>query len=185
MMDNTKDEIINKILTFWFKETTPKQKYNKDKDFDSLIKKEFEEIYWLVMAGKTEAWRSTPEGRLAEIIVLDQFARNMFRNDKRSFTGDALALSLAREAISVGDEIKLPDEQKQFFYMPFMHSESREVHAEALKLFKERSNADGLKYEIMHKEIIDRFGRYPHRNEVMGRESTPEELEFLKEHVGF
>ncbi len=176
---------IHDILTFWFEETTPEQKFSKDDGFDALIKHTFEKLYWQIMDGSTKSWRDTPAGRLAEIIVLDQFARNMFRGDKQSFAGDELALTLAREAIATSDDMQLPDEQRQFFYMPFMHSESRAVHAEALQLFEEKSGADSLKYEIMHKKIIDQFGRYPHRNEVMGRESTPEELEFLKEHTGF
>ena len=184
-MDTNQDEIIDEILTFWFEETTPKQKYSQNDDFDALIKSKFEKLYWRVMAGNTKSWRNTPAGRLAEIILLDQFARNMFRDDRQSFAGDELALTLAREAIATGDDMKLPDEQKQFFYIPFMHSESQAVPDEALKLFETKSDEDGLKYEIMHKEIIDRFGRYPHRNEVMGRESTAEELEFLKEHAGF
>jgi len=184
-MNTNQDETINEILTFWFEETSLKQKYSKDDDFDALIKSKYEALYWDVMEGATKSWRGTPEGRLAEVIILDQFARNMFRGKKQSFAGDELALTLAREAIAVGDDMKLPDGQGQSFYMPFMHSESREVHAEALELFEEKSDENSLKYEIIHKEIIDRFGRYPHRNEVMGRESTPEELEFLKEHTGF
>ncbi len=178
-------DTINEVLTFWFEETTPAQKYKKDDEFDTLIRNKFEKLYWQVLAGETKSWRSTPAGRLAEVIILDQFARNMFRGHKQSFAGDELALSLAREAIAAGDDTKLTDAQKQSFYMPFMHSESREVHTEALPLFTERANSGGLKYEIQHKEIIGRFGRYPHRNEVMGRESTAEELEFLKDHTGF
>lgn len=184
-MDKNSKQNINEIISFWFEETSLKQKYSKDDHFDTLIKIRFEKLYWSAMEGGTKSWRSTPTGRLAEVIVLDQFARNMFRGDKQSFAGDELALSLAREAIASGDDMKLPDEQKQFFYMPFMHSESPEVHEEALELFKEKLNENGLKYEITHKEIIDRFGRYPHRNEIMGRKSTPEELKFLKEHTGF
>ena len=176
---------VDAILHFWFTETTAKQKYAKDDVFDALIKNKFEGLYWSVMKGNTESWRETPQGRLAEVIILDQFARNMFRGDKQSFAGDDLALLLAREALEVGDDMKLPKNQRGFFYMPFMHSESRQVHVEALKIFQEKGSEGGLKYEIKHKAIIDRFGRYPHRNEVMGRESTPEELAFLKEHGGF
>jgi uncharacterized protein (DUF924 family) len=184
-MNSNNENEINSVLDFWFKETTLKQKYSKDDEFDALIKSKFEKLYFRVMDGDTKSWRATPSGRLAEVIILDQFSRNMFRGDKQCFAADELALTLSKEALETGDDMKLSDEQKQFFYMPFMHSESREVHVEALELFKEKSDENGLKYEIAHKEIIDRFGRYPHRNIVMERESTQEELEFLKEHTGF
>jgi len=178
-------QIISDILQFWFQETTPKQRFTKDPEFDAQVKNRFESTYWDIVKGQTSSWRSTPEGRLAEIIVLDQFARNMFRDDKQSFEADELALSLSKEAIASGDDMKLPEDQRQFIYMPFMHSESREVHEEALALFTEKGTESTLEYEIKHKAIIDRFGRYPHRNEVMGRTSTPEELEFHKSHGGF
>lgn len=181
--NNTSD--INEVLNFWFKEVTPIQKFGKDTGFDALIKSKFESFYWRSLGGDTSSWRSSPEGRLAEVIVLDQFARNIFRGDKQSFIGDELALTLAKEALEVGADMELSAEQRRFFYMPYMHSESREVHAEALIIFEEKSNKDTLKYEISHKEIIDRFGRYPHRNKIMGRKSTAEELEFLKENPGF
>ncbi len=184
-MNSNKTSDINEVLNFWFKEVKPKQKYSKDTEFDALIKSKFEALYWRAMKSDTSSWRGTPEGRLAEVIILDQFARNMFRGNSQSFAGDDLALTLAKDALEVGADMELPTEQRQFFYMPYMHSESREVHAEALKIFEEKSNKDTLKYEVSHKEIIDRFGRYPHRNEIMGRKSTPEELEFLKEHTGF
>ena len=176
---------IESVIDFWFKETTSEQKFKKDDVFDKLVKSKFGGMYWKILNRETESWQKTPEGRLAEVIVLDQFARNMFRGDKQSFAADELALSLSRDALEAGADRQLPEEQKHFLYMPYMHSESKEVHEEALKIFTERSNKDFLKYEIEHKKIIDRFGRYPHRNEVLERESTPEELEFLKEHTGF
>jgi uncharacterized protein (DUF924 family) len=179
------NEVIQSILKFWFEETTPEQKFKKDKDFDKLIKQKFLDTYWDIINGKTESWRSSPKGRLAEIIVLDQFARNMFRNDPQSFAGDNLALKLAQETIKSGDDMKLPIEQRTFIYMPYMHSESKEIHEKALEIFKKHGQPKNLEYEIKHKEIIDKFGRYPHRNEILGRESTPEEKEFLKTHNGF
>lgn len=179
------DKKIQEIISFWFEETSAKQKFSKDDAFDDLVSEKFKETYWDIMNGKTEGWRETPEGRLAEIIVLDQFARNMFRGDKQSFAGDELALSLVKEAITAGADKDLPEEKRTFIYMPYMHSESKEVHEEALKIFTEHGNEGNLDYEIKHKAIIDQFGRYPHRNEVMGRESTPEEIEFLKTNSGF
>jgi uncharacterized protein (DUF924 family) len=173
------------ILKFWFEETTPAQRFKKDPDFDAFIKKRFEQTYWNILESKTATWRSAPEGRLAEIIVLDQFARNMFRDDAQAFAGDELALSLAEEAIAIGDDLKIPQEQRVFFYMPYMHSESTEVHTKALDIFKQYGNAANLDYEIKHKAIIDTFGRYPHRNKALGRTSTPEEIKWLEAGGGF
>lgn len=173
------------ILKFWFEETTPAQRFKKDTDFDALIKKRYEKTYWNILEGKTKTWQSTPEGRLAEIIVLDQFARNMFRDVARAFAGDKLALSLAEEAIAIGDDLKISQEQRVFFYMPYMHSESAEVHTKALDIFKQYGNAANLDYEIKHKAIIDTFGRYPHRNNALERTSTPEEIKWLEAGGGF
>lgn len=173
------------VLKFWFEETTPKQHFTKDPDFDALIKQRFEQTYWDILEGRTAHWRNSPEGRLAEIIVLDQFARNMFRDDAQAFREDELAVSLAEEAITIGDDMKVGNEQRIFFYMPYMHSESAEVHNKALELFTHYGNAANLEYEMKHKAIIDTFGRYPHRNIALGRTSTPEETEWLEAGGGF
>ena len=175
----------HEILKFWFEDTTPAQRFKKDPDFDAVIKKRFEQTYWDIVEGWTKTWRSAPEGRLAEIIVLDQFARNMFRDDAQAFAGDELALSLAEEAIAVGDDLKVSQEQRVFLYMPYMHSESAEVHIKALEIFRQYGNAANLDYEIKHKAIIDSFGRYPHRNKALGRTSTPEEIKWLEAGGGF
>lgn len=173
------------ILKFWFEETTPEQRFKKDPVFDNVIKKRFEQIYWDILDRRTEDWRRTPEGRLAEIVVLDQFARNMFRDTTQAFKGDELALSLAEEAIAVGDDKKIKKDQRVFFYMPFMHSESAKVHKKAMQIFKEYGNSGVFDYELKHKKIIDEFGRYPHRNKALGRTSTPEEVKWLKAGNGF
>jgi len=184
-MDTSDTKEIQTILDFWFKEVTPKQKFTKDAEFDALVREKFEATYWNIMKRGTSSWRETPEGRLAEIIVLDQFARNMFRDQAQSFAEDELALSLARDARVAGADKEVPLEWRTFFYMPYMHSESKEVHEEALRIFTEHGVKENLEYEIKHKAIIDRFGRYPHRNAILGRESTPEELVFLETEGGF
>ena len=171
------------VINFWFEQLTRKQHFVKDPALDAEISEQFTDVYWQVLKGEAEHWRNAPEGRLAEIIVLDQFARNIFRDDPQAFTGDYLALALAQEAIRVGDDLIIPEDRRTFIYMPFMHSESPVVHEAALKLFKGRD--DFYKFELKHKEIIDQFGRYPHRNAVLSRQSTPAELEFLKIHSGF
>jgi len=113
--------------------------------------------------------------------VIDQFSRNLFRDDSRQFAADPMALVLAQEAIALGLDQQLPPEQRVFLYLPFMHSESRTIHTEAVRLYTALGIAGNLAFEYKHKAIIDRFGRYPHRNAVLGRTSTPEEIEFLTE----
>lgn len=167
------------VLNFWFSEIDRKFWFVKDDNFDLEIRNRFLETYYQVKGGESSNWRQTAEGRLAEIIVLDQFSRNMFRGRPESFDGDFLALKLAQEAILVGDDKKLPIEQRAFMYMPYMHSEDRQVHEEAMKLFNQKGLEENLKFEILHKKIIDRFGRYPHRNAILGRTSTDAEIEFL------
>ena len=169
------------VLHFWFQETDANLRFAKDLDFDRRIRERFLPTYRDIHAGKTSHWRKSPEGRLAEIIVLDQFSRNMFRGTREAFAADPLALKLAQEAVACGDDQKIPIEQRSFVYMPYMHSEDPKIHELAVSLFSQQGLEYSLKYELMHKKIIDRFGRYPHRNEILGRASTPEEVEFLKE----
>ncbi len=166
------------ILNFWFEELTPKQWWIKDLELDETIKRRFELTHQAAMAGELFSWRTSAEGRLAEVIVLDQFSRNMYRDLPASFASDPLALALAQAAVSVGDDLKLTDQQKPFLYMPYMHSESLLIHDQAMKLFKDLPN---MEFEIKHRDIIVRFGRYPHRNAILGRESTAEELAFLEQ----
>lgn len=137
------------------------------------------------MKGETAAWRETPEGRLAEIIVLDQFSRNMFRGAPEAFASDTLALKLAKQAIGTGADQKVSREMRHFFYMPLMHSEEWASHRKALWLFLVSLNWSGLRYEIDHARVIWKFGRYPSRNEILSRKSTQEEVEFLKTHTGW
>lgn len=176
---------LQEVLEFWFNETKPDQRFMKDLAFDALVKKRFEETYWSILKGETKDWRNTPEGRLAEIIVLDQFARNMFRDTAQAFEGDELALFLAEEAIEVGADQKVDEDKRVFFYMPYMHSESAEVHKKALQIFEQHGDAETLDYEKKHKAVIDEFGRYPHRNQALGRRSTPEEKLWLEKGGGF
>jgi uncharacterized protein (DUF924 family) len=173
------------VLTFWFVETSEEQWFTKDDAFDETLRRRFLAVYEEALEGRTASWRSTPEGRLAEILVLDQFTRNMFRGSPRAFAADEVALSLAHEAVANGDDLKLEPKRRRFVYMPYMHSESIEAHDEATKLFENLGDESTIRYERLHREIIERFGRYPHRNKALGRTSTPEELEFLKTNPGF
>jgi uncharacterized protein (DUF924 family) len=169
-----------KVIQFWFKEAGPEAWFNKDAAFDQELRDRFGALHEKARHGELFQWRENMHGRLAEILVLDQFSRNMFRDQPQSFAQDGMALALAQEALRDPGYKELPVEQRAFLYMPFMHSESRAIHEIAVKLFSEKGLEQNLKFEFLHKEIIDRFGRYPHRNEVLGRQSTPEEIEYLK-----
>jgi len=169
------------ILHFWFTELTPKQHYAKDAALDETIRTRFDATLTAAARCELFAWRATPEGRLAEILVLDQFSRNVYRETARAFAQDALALALAQELAASGQDRSLPLAQRSFAYMPYMHSESALVNAQAVELFSQPGLEDTLRFELRHKEIIDRFGRYPHRNALLGRVSSPEELAFLSE----
>ncbi|WCL52739.1 DUF924 family protein [Gimibacter soli] len=169
------------ILYFWFTECSPKDWWQKSKAFDDLVRRRFLDLYEAAVAGELSVWRSSIRGRLAEIIVLDQFPRNMFRDSARAFVADTVALVLSQEAIKAPGYGRLTAEEKAFLLMPFMHSESPAVHAQAVLLFDQPGLENNLDFEHRHKAIIDRFGRYPHRNAILGRASTPEETAFLKE----
>ena len=168
-------------LHFWFTELTPKQHYAKDAALDETIRARFGATLEAATKCELFAWRATPEGRLAEILVLDQFSRNVYRDTARAFAQDALALALAQELVASGQDRSLPLAQRSFAYMPYMHSESALIHAQAVTLFSQPGMEDSLRFEQRHQAIIERFGRYPHRNALLGRESTPEELAFLLE----
>tara|TARA_R110002072_G_scaffold64203_2_gene159189 strand:- start:29498 stop:30037 length:540 start_codon:yes stop_codon:yes gene_type:complete len=168
------------ILKFWFEELKSHQWFVKDEDLDKEIKDRFSDIHAQAVTGELEDWRNNSLGRVAEIIVIDQFSRNIFRNQKESFLYDSVALVLAQEAITAKADQSLSSEKKAFLYMPFMHSESKLIHQTALELYSQEGLEYNLEFELKHKKIIDQFGRYPHRNEILGRESTPEEIEFLK-----
>lgn len=169
------------ILTFWFDELTPKQHFVKDAALDAAMRVRFGSTLEAAARCELWAWRATPQGRLAEILVLDQMSRNIFRDTPRAFAQDALALVLAQELVASGAHQSLSVPQRRFAYMPYMHSESALVHTQAVALFSQPGLEDNLDFELRHKAIIDRFGRYPHRNAIVGRTSSAAELVFLTE----
>lgn len=169
------------ILRFWFEETDPAKWWAKDDAFDQLIRGRFSGVHARATRCELFEWRTEARGRLAEIIVLDQFSRNMFRGSPLAFASDALALVLAQEAIAVRADAALSPTERSFLYLPFMHSESLKIHALALELYRKNGIQSNLDFELRHKQIIERFGRYPHRNGILGRQSTDEEIEFLKQ----
>lgn len=171
---------LNDVLSFWFQEIEPKQWWIADPAFDALLRDRFLDLLQQASAGELFPWRICAKGRLAEIIVLDQFSRNIYRHTPQAFAQDAMALVLSQEAVSHGALAELEIMERTFLLMPFMHSESRVIHAQAESLFQQHTPDNNFQFELRHKAIIDEFGRYPHRNEILGRPSTQEELEFLK-----
>jgi len=169
------------VLHFWFDELEPKQWFIKDLALDEQMRVRFGEVHRAASLGELESWRQTPDGRLAEVIVLDQFSRNLYRDTPLAFAYDGIALVLAQEAIALGADQEVAFEHRNFFYMPFMHSESALIHEKAVELFSKPGAEYSYEFELKHKAIIDRFGRYPHRNAILGRDSTAEEIEFLKQ----
>ena len=173
--------IYTDVLDFWFDELSPADWWKKDTNLDELIKSKFLELHRQASNGELFEWRDTPSGSLAEIIVLDQFSRNIFRGTPRSFLYDGMAIVLAQFAIKNNFDKKLEPTQRGFLYMPFMHSESAIIHEQAKQLFSQPHMEDNYEFELKHAAIIEKFGRYPHRNSILGRESTQEELKFLKQ----
>ena len=174
------------ITKFWFDRKGPQEWFfSKKLGLDALVRRKFLKTYWAVVRGETVHWRTTPQGRLAEIIVLDQFSRNMFRGTPEMYRYDPLALALAQEAIAIHADTKLTKDQRMFMYLPFEHSESKKIQKESLRLFKQIWGKDMLKYAIDHKNIVDRFGRFPHRNKILGRRSTAAEKKFMRTHKGY
>ena len=173
--------MYEEVIQFWFKEIAPKQWWSKDSDFDARVHERFLVLHQQAVAGELYAWRDQPHGRLAEIIILDQFSRNMFRDTALAFAFDPIALVLAQEAVRTGADQGLNEDERSFLYMPYMHSESLSIHEAAVTLFRTGSKPGNLEFELRHQAIIQRFGRYPHRNAILGRTSTLEETEFLRQ----
>lgn len=169
------------VLSFWFREIDPKLWWSAEPDFDELVGRRFLGVMHAAAAGELYEWRMTARGRLAEVIVLDQFSRNVYRDTPRAFAQDPMALALAQEAVAAGALASLDPTERSFLLLPYMHSESRQIHVVAEALYREFAPAGNYDFELKHKAIIDRFGRYPHRNDVLGRHSTPEEIEFLQQ----
>jgi uncharacterized protein (DUF924 family) len=167
------------ILEFWFVELSGPQRFAKDPAMDKVIRERFGTVLQAASRGELFTWRTTPQGRLAEIVVLDQFSRNIWRDTPAAFAQDAQALALAQELVASGQDYVLEPARRSFAYMPYMHSESPLIHAQAMALFAQPGMEGTLDFERRHKATIDQFGRFPHRNAILGRVSTPQELEFL------
>ena len=170
------------ILDFWFDPETVKKHWAKDAAFDATIRDRFGKVHEAAASGRLDHWRATAEGSLALLIVLDQFSRNMFRDSPKAFACDAQARQIAIDAIARGLDLKLPEDRRAFFYLPLEHSEDLAHQDRCVELMRERVGIpEFVDFAKAHQRIIARFGRFPHRNAVLGRTSTPEERAFLQE----
>ncbi len=169
------------VIGFWM-EAGPSRWFEKDPTFDQAIAARFGPSVEEALGGELEDWAETPSGALALTLLLDQFPRNIWREDSRAFSGDEMALKIARLAIERGQDLLLSRPERQWIYMPFMHSERLEVQVDGLALFKDRlDDPKTYGFAVLHHDIIERFGRFPHRNAVLGRDTTPAEQAFLDE----
>lgn len=173
------------ILKFWFEGIDPSLQFKKDEKLDQEIKTKFGDLLEKAKAGELDSWKNNPESLFALIILLDQFSRNIYRNNGKAFEADKLALSIAKQGIEKGFDKQINPKRRMFFYMPFMHSENMENQEKCIELFEELAKENekakhNLKYAKMHKDIIEKFNRFPHRNKILNRQSTKEEIEFLK-----
>ena len=167
------------VIDFWFHEIPSKAWFQKSEAFDAEVAARFGATLKAAVCGELWSWRKTPQGRLAEVIVIDQFSRNIYREKPASFSNDPLALVLAQTTVQLGADQDLEPDARAFLYMPYMHSESALINIEAVRLFSHPGLERNLDFELRHKAVIDRFGRFPHRNAILGRISTPEETAFL------
>ena len=166
------------VLAFW-REAGPDRWYTRDTDFDENIRQRFLGLWHEAVAGRLSSWEDSDDGALALVIVLDQFPRNMFHGDARAFSSDALAREVAGRAITRGADKRVDGALLEFLYLPFMHSEHPADHQRCVDLFRQTGHPENLRYAEGHADIIRRFGRFPHRNRVLGRMTTPEEQAFL------
>src|SRR5436190_16514021 len=173
--------MYQEILRFWFEETPSANWWSAEPAFDEKVRSRYGSLIDEAARGELYEWRNEAKGRLAEIIVLDQFSRNVYRNTAQAFAQDPVALVLSQEGVRLGIHATLSPTEASFLLMPFMHSESAKIHVLAEQLFMQFTPKSNYDFERRHKAIVDRYGRYPHRNAILGRASTAEEIEFLKQ----
>lgn len=173
---------VQEILSFWFAETAPVQWFQTNDVFDSMVRDRFLPLYDIALKGLCDSWAKEVDGALALVLLFDQFPRNMFRGKPESFATDARALSVAEQAIERGFDVILPPVRRRFMYLPFEHSENIAHQNRSVQLFLSMKDQDplGHEYAIRHQKIIEKYGRFPHRNEILGRANTGSETEFLE-----
>ncbi|RDE08649.1 DUF924 family protein [Pelagibacterium lacus] len=169
------------VLEFWFERHGYEDWFRGGEPFDAKCRAELGDIHARAVKAELWHWRSGAEGRLAEILLLDQLSRQLHRGDRRAFASDTMAVTLAQELVAQGLDTRLDASQRMFAYLPFEHAESEILQDESVRLFEALGNADALQYAIDHRETIRRFGRFPFRNAALGRQSTPEEIAYMAE----
>lgn len=169
------------VLDFWFSELTPKDWFVKSDEIDRRITERFSGLHLELSRQVTDEWRATPEARLALVIVFDQFPRNIYRGSPLAFATDGLALKEAKAALAVGADKATGESRRIFFYMPFEHAEDMSEQQRCVALCEALGNENFLNYANQHHDIIERYGRFPHRNPILGRSSTAEEKAYLAE----
>jgi len=169
------------VLHFWFVDHGPDDWFAGRPEFDALIAERFTLTHAHVARAEAWEWRATPNGRLAEIIVLDQFSRQLFRGRPEAFAQDRMALVLAQEMVGQGHDLLFHQPRRGFIYLPFMHAESAAIQAASVRLYEALGDEEQLGYAVEHKKTINRFGRFPFRNKALGRQSTPEEVAYMEE----
>lgn len=172
------DKLARDIVDFW-RAAGPKRWFAKDEAFDEEIRSRFAKAYRAAARGEYVEWEKDPESALALILLTDQFPRNMFRDSAHAFATDAMALNIAHRSLRLGHDAHCGVEMKQFFYMPLMHAENIADQEYCLALCRQMGAAENVKFAIIHRDIIARFKRFPHRNKVFGRTTTSEERQFL------
>ena len=177
-MTEADEATADDVLAFW-REAGPERWYKKDAAFDAAIGNRFGRLWNKAAAGRLSSWEGSDNGALALVIVLDQFPRNIFRDSARAFAADHVARGVADRAMKFGFDLATPVEERAFFYLPFEHSEQLADQERCCALFRTTGDADLIKWAELHADIIRRFGRFPHRNAVLGRTTTAEEQAFL------
>ena len=172
------------VLNFWFVEHGPSDWYSGDPAFDERCKERLSDVHASAVRSELWAWRQTIEGRVAELLLLDQVSRQLFRGDARAFASDTMALALAQEAVAQGLDKDLDLHHRLFLYMPYQHAESVVIQQESVRLFESLGSDDYMPYVLEHRDTIARFGRFPFRNAALGRQSTPEEIAYMQERDG-
>lgn len=173
------------IITLWFSEPGKKYWYNSTPEMDEELRGKYSDLFHAAMKGELNQWQDTPEGSLALIIVLDQFPLNMYRGNAESFSGESQSREVAAAAIEQGFDNVLTEEQKSFLYLPYMHSESLADQDRSVELFTQAGLTEGLKWAEHHRDIVRRFGRFPHRNDMLVREGTSEEEDYMSSEQAF
>ncbi|MEM8834078.1 MAG: DUF924 family protein [Pseudomonadota bacterium] len=176
-------DIQQDIINFWFEETQPPQWFQKDEKFDQEIQQRFGNAYQQAVTGEFDDWKQTAEGALAFCILLDQFPRNMFRDTPQAFATDAKALAVSKYAVEQGLDQQLEQKKRWFLYLPYEHSEDLADQQKSVDLFAEMKEENPIAYDyaVRHKDVIDQYGRFPHRNKILGRDNTPEEEKYLSQ----